>query len=703
MSNLAVIAYSSAAIAFAFLAILLVTGQRRQPLRGWFVLACVSTALWAGVQSYHLTANAVVPYLLLELLELLRAASWFGFLIAAIRGSTSLESNGSSVLRGIGIVALALPLGLLAALLLFLNVSSDSSLSRYAGNILGVGHLLLAVVGLVLVEQLYRNTGAEQRWGIKYLCFGIGGFFAFDFYLFSDALLVRQIDVDLWTARAIVYAFVVPLMAVSATRDTLWSSKVQISRDVAFHSAALLGAGVYLMVMAAAGYYIRAFGGHWGGVLQVVFFAGAAIVLAIVALSGRTRARLKVFVRKHFFKSKYDYRKEWLHFADVLSEGEDQHDIRQRILKAIAKIVESPSGIMWARTSNDKHFSPVALWNVNVPFGTTTTTSEPLVQFLNERQWVIDLAEYRSMPERYGHLQLPHWLQEFPKARLILPLFHQDDLDAFIVLGQPRVDMEFDWEDRDLLKTVGSEAASYLRLIETTEALSEARQFEAFNRLSAYVVHDLKNVAAQLSLVVTNARKHQHKPEFVADAVRTVENAVGRMNRMLAELRRQRSPTGSNEVVDLIQVLRDVVSERSSMRPIPRLSTDDGEAFVVADPDRLVAVIGHVIQNAQEATPDDGHVEVRLKLEGDWTVLGIQDTGCGMDEEFIRARLFRPFDTTKGNAGMGVGAYETREFVQGLGGEVGVVSQTGKGTTFYIRLPRARAIEQDRAAVSAVQ
>jgi putative PEP-CTERM system histidine kinase len=224
-------------------------------------------------------------------------------------------------------------------------------------------------------------------------------------------------------------------------------------------------------------------------------------------------------------------------------------------------------------------------------------------------------------------------------------------------------------------------------LWQATDALAESRQFEAFNRLSAYVVHDLKNLVAQLDLVVDNSKRHLHKPGFMEDALQTVGNASAKMNRLLGQLRKGRAEGGAARNVNLNNVLEDVVRARSQTEPAPVLEACAEELRVSADRDRLGAVIEHLIQNAQEATPPDGHVTVRVASAGDWAIVEVEDDGAGMDAEFLAERLFKPFDTTKGNAGMGVGVYESREFVNALGGEISVESAPRRGTVFRVKLP----------------
>jgi putative PEP-CTERM system histidine kinase len=243
------------------------------------------------------------------------------------------------------------------------------------------------------------------------------------------------------------------------------------------------------------------------------------------------------------------------------------------------------------------------------------------------------------------------------------------------------------WEDNDLLKTAGRQAASHLAQMEAVEALVNARQFEAFNRLSAFLIHDMKNVVAQLSLLVNNAAKHKHKPEFVEDAFKTIENAAVKMNRLLTQLRSGTVSHGRVSQVNLEQLLGEVVAAHQKRQPAPSLKCLAPGLTMAVERDRLADIVGHVIQNAQEATPAEGRVEVVVQNSGSMAVIEVLDTGCGMDGDFIRNRLFRPFDSTKGRSGMGIGAYETREFVRELGGHLEVQSEPGVGTSFRIQLP----------------
>jgi putative PEP-CTERM system histidine kinase len=312
------------------------------------------------------------------------------------------------------------------------------------------------------------------------------------------------------------------------------------------------------------------------------------------------------------------------------------------------------------------------------------SADEGLPQFLLRKQWIVDVDEYRESPDVYDEMQLPPWLLNHGKLRVVAPLLLLDSLLGFVVLYDASPAFELTYEDRDLLKTVGRHVATHIAQFDADRKLAESRQFEAYNRLTAFMMHDLKNSIAQLKLIVTNAERHKRNPEFVDDAISTIANAAERMTRLMDQLRGRAEERLS--AIDLGDVVTVAVQRCSNRQPKPLLETAL-TAMVQADRERLIAVIEHIIRNAQDATAENGSIKVAMSEAGGQALLTITDTGSGMDPDFVRDRLFRPFDSTKGAAGMGIGAYQGREYARQLGGDVEVRSSPGRGTCFTIKLP----------------
>ncbi|MCL6556342.1 MAG: PEP-CTERM system histidine kinase PrsK [Burkholderiales bacterium] len=679
--HIAGISYGAAALAFGLFGVLLLANWRGRPQGGILAAAAAATALWAGALAYALIRGLSWAWPVVAL-ESLRNGLWLTFLYRLLRARAEAAGETLPLLSRLLYGGLA-ALFLIAVTAVVFALLPRQAIPLWAGKVSWGALLISVLAGMTLIEQLYRNADENQRWAIKYFCLGLGAVFAYDFYLYAEGLLFGRLEEGVWSARGIANALVVPLLAVSAARNPQWSVQVHVSRRMVFHTTTLILASAYLLLMSAAGYYLRYFGGSWGTVLQAAFFFGALLLLAVVVFSGAMRARLKVFLSKHFFSYKYDYREEWLRFTRTLSTGQPTA-VRERALMAVAELVDSPGAALWL-AQEDGSFAPTAHWNLPLE-AEPLSAGAPLVRFLQDRQWVINLEEFAQSPDLYGDLVLPPWLEGRREAWLVVPLFVHENLIGFMVLARPRSRRGFNWEDSDLLKTAGRQAAAHLAQAGALEALAQARQFESFNRFSAFVVHDLKNVVAQLSLMLKNAERHKHNPDFQEDMLATVSHAVQKMSRLLSQLRAGYQMAEGASLVNLREVLAQVVADKAAFRPTPRFVSRVEEAWVLAERERLARVLGHLVQNAIEATPETGEVEVSLEVNGGQAVVRVRDTGRGMDETFLRTQLFRPFVSTKA-AGMGIGAYECREYVRALKGDIRAESKPGQGSAFTVTLP----------------
>jgi putative PEP-CTERM system histidine kinase len=407
-------------------------------------------------------------------------------------------------------------------------------------------------------------------------------------------------------------------------------------------------------------------------------------VLTVMALSGAIRAKVRVFLGKHFFRYRYDYREEWLRFTQTLSVQTSPQQMGQQIIRGLADMLESPAGALWMKSPGDMRFRQTARWNM-APVDDSEDETSALCQFMNRTGWVVNLEEYRSIPRRYDRLTLPDWLLNMNQAWLIVPLCVGDELIGFVILSSARTDFDVNWEVNDLLKTAGRQAASFLAQMQATEALLEVRKFDAFNRMSAFVVHDLKNIVTQLSLLMKNAKRLHANPEFQQDMLMTIENSLDKMRQLMLQLREGAAPTGTTIGVDLCMVAKSIESGVAARGRKIELKLED-RVFARGHDERLERVIGHVVQNALDATESDGRVWLKVERVAGQARVEVGDNGHGMSQEFIRDRLFRPFQTTK-NTGMGIGAYESFQYVRELGGTVSVTSEPGQGTEVTLLLP----------------
>jgi len=671
---IAAVGYGLASLAFLALAGLVVASWRAHPNGHLLAAAAALTAVWSASLVFGDALNLSLGHTIA--LEAAHHGAWLALLFHILGLRLQADTRLPAPLRVLRVAAVVLVGALIAVGLLWSGTPANLEWMHSQSSV------VLSVMGLLLVEQVYRGSRQEERWAIKFLCLGLGGLFLYDFYLYAHATLFQVLDAHVWAARGYALALVAPLIAVSAARNPDWSPPVSLSRSMAFHTASLLGAGSYLLLMAGAGYYLKLFGGEWGDVVRNVFVFAGALLLILLMVSGTLRARLRVFMSKHFFSYRYDYRKEWLNFTRILTEGQPGEQLCERAVEALARLVESPGGALWMREGHTA-YQRAAHWNWADLAGSEPADS-PFLKWLADKQWVVDLDEMQARHDLYGALEAPAWIRDARDAWLVVPLTLHDELLGFVVLKHSLAKLGFNWEVSDLLKVAARQAAAHLAQMRASNQLIVARQFESFNRTTTFVIHDLKNLIAQLSLLLANAEKHKHKPEFQADMLETVQSAVARMNKVLDQLRR--TGVEALESVPLADILRDAVNSKRAFKLRPTLTLPPPDLRVRVERERLTRAVGHLVQNALEATPADGSVSVTGKASPGWALIEIADTGSGMDDEFVRTRLFAPFDSTKG-AGMGIGAYECRETLRALGGAIEVDSQPGAGTRFRLRLP----------------
>jgi putative PEP-CTERM system histidine kinase len=681
--SLATYSHAFAFLAYAALAASLLRGGWLQPGRAWahksFLVAVAASAAWALAGFIAQLSASVAWALVAALLDLARYAAWFAFALALLarRGRSALTSG----------LFVALPFAVvagLAAMLLFAAAQGDGTQQAWLRN-LPLASLALPVVGLVLTEQVFRSASADARWHTKPLCLGLAAIFLFDVYLHSHVLLFGRFDADALMVRGIAHGLAAVLLYVATQRSANWAGGLHMSRNAAFHTATLTLIGAYLLLLSGIGYYVRNLGGDWGSALQVVAVVVGLVALATLLFSGTLRAKLRVFVGKNFFRYRYDYRVEWLRLTSRLVAADSPAEVGVLAVRGLAELLHSPSGALWYRRPDGQAFVQVARWK-----GARSDESEPadsaFSRHIGANEWLVDLEECRAHPERYEGVGVPPWLLAHANGWLAVPLVVANQLTGFVVIDRAHAAQQINWEVRDLLKTAARQVASYLALMHSTDALLEARKFDAFNKMSAFVVHDLKNIVAQLSLMMQNARRLRDNPEFQEDMLATVENSLDKMRRLMLQLRSGETPMQAAAGVALPPLVERIgAAAQARGRAV---------AIEIAEPvltrgheDRVERVLGHMVDNALDATAENsGTVSVALAREGSHAKVTITDTGVGMTEEFVRSRLFRPFNSTKTH-GMGIGSYESWQYIQEIGGSLAVDSQPGRGTVITVLLP----------------
>lgn len=636
----------------------------------------------AAVHTLHLGAIALsfsdhtIPLYLLIVLEYLHFNAWVFCIGLNLKYNSQRKQLPTSLQL---LFSGGWPITALAVAMLFIPGMNQAGLSVWFA-------LGLAVIALVSVEQLYRFAGENDR-QIKLLCMNLAAIFLYDIYLFTHALIFKGLDPMLWQSRAAVSIATCMFMALGGMlllQRNERPANFNLSRPIAFYTTSLVGVGVLITVLSLGGYYVRLYGGNWGTVFYSLLLVGAVLLIATVFISSRIRMKMSVLINKHLFRYKYDYRNEWLRLINYLAQPAEASEVNQRAFFAVASTTKAPSGAIWLRKQG--FYEPV--YRANLP-SFVDLQEEPVdsafCRAFIESEWVFipDSGDNEALSQ-HNEL-LPRWAHNIPDLWLLFPLIVGEELVGFMALTKPGGDETLTWEDLDLLKTMGRQIASYLKRHQQAEQLVEGRQFDTYNKLVAFIIHDLNNLIAQQALVVRNAEKHKDNPAFFEDAIKTISNSVDRMNNLLKKLRRDDSDLVKR--LSIMEVLHHAVNECQRSSPPLTADIQSTNRTINADQVRLVMTITNFIKNAQEATPEDGKVHVTLQVDNHWAVIVIKDTGSGMDWDFIHNRLFKPFETTKSGKGMGIGVYLSREYISDLSGTLNVASEPGEGTTITITLP----------------
>lgn len=712
--------YAAAALfCLGWVAIILLVGAGKRTALG-LAGAALAAALWLGAVAAS-PANPLGG--IAGVAEILRSIAWYALLLALYRRAGGARVTGTVLRFGLtGAVLATLTFAItvpgLTETIVLPSLGSPALLAR----------LGLAIVTVLLAENLYRNADEAARWHVNLPCIAIATLSILDLLLYADAVLSRSFSPAMLDARAVLTALATPLFAIAAGRSRRLRRPLQLSREVAFHGATLVVAGTFLLGIGAAGEVLRQLGSDWGHAVQISLGAALVMGLAVIGASQTARSRLRRLVIDHFFAARYDYRREWLRCVDTLSSdaaGEAEAEAPVRAIRAIADPADSPGGVLLLRDPLERggaggeaaaRYLWGGSWNMREAAGLALAADHRLIVGLRGGSWVTAFAgdaPANQIPADQVPADQPPGdiTAAFGRLWLAVPLLHhREGLVGAVLLSPPRAPFPLDVETYDLLRTLGQEVAMFLAERRAAERLVDQRQLQDYAKRFAFVAHDVKTVSSQLSLLLANAEENIADPEFQRDMLLTVRASAERINALIARLRQPEASPGAKaeprpaatETVEPLARLAAITGGRR--HPVRLEAAPDAGGAAAISATGFDAAVTHLLDNAIEASAPGEPVTITVRREADTIVIDITDRGPGMTAEFVRDRLFRPLSTSKPQ-GSGIGAWQARELLREAGGDLAVLTAPGAGTTMRLtlRAPRGRDAEGKAAGTSQQQ
>lgn len=658
-----------------YLALQTKAGRREWPLL--FALLCT-----AAIELFDLTLRhtpATLPDIkpVVFAFEALLPLGWAAY-AAGLSGHRLFQRtarNGLFWAGGILLLILALAPGVEA---MFFSPDFSVEPVLFLGRAGFYFYLLLSLfllTALVMLERAFAAFAHRDRWCLKFEILGLGAIISMQLVYYSQGLLYRTIDMALVPARSGAVVFGLVLLFYSRLRRKR-PTNLSLSRPAAFRSVILLAVCIYLIVIGLAGEGLRYLGPSTSrAFIYILALFGGATLCALI-LSESLRRKTQVFLHKHFYQQKYDYRLLWLKMTERLGQARSDEAQYAAILDMYRHTFAVADAALYLDQGKDGLMLAATLSGLQRPQRLAPAGSLP--NFFGDRQWVFNLDDNSGdiAPEDAEQLHRQD-------IHFIVPLFFDRTLGGVVALGRQINDPEpVIYEDYDLMKIFARQAETVLYAQQLSRQLTNQREMAAVGKVAAFVLHDLKNLAANLSLVVENARQLIGDQRFQQDMIKTLSNTVQRMKGLIGRLKNVGEPDRLlREPYSLKQLVRETVAEIGC--DTVRITGDD--IAVIVDRSEISKVITNLVRNSLEASNDKSAVQVEVGQSGG-PMLICRDGGCGMSEAFMADSLFRPFETTKPQ-GLGIGLYQCRQIVEAHGGRIEVASAIGQGSEFRVYLP----------------
>lgn len=556
--------------------------------------------------------------------------------------------------------------------------------------------VIFAVMILMNLERTFRHATGHMRWQTKFMFLGIGGIFAVHLFTDSQTVLFKVVNtggLDVVDLGALLVGDILILR--SLFRGKPLNVSVQLSHQFIYNSFTVLIVGVYFIFVGVIAWFSVQF--EWLRNIHIAMFLVflAMIGMAIILLSDRLRMKRKRFISRHFKRPQYDYQKIWEGFTTRTMSVTQTRDLCNIIVRMVSETLEILSVSIWLVDEKQERLS----------FGGSTVFTDAqveelklfgqgsaaLIRAMADQTMPVDLAGRED--DWAADLKRTYGLEETKESRIRygVPLNAAGQLIGIMTLSERVFYEPLSFEESELVNTIADQAAAGLLNLRLSERVRKTRELEAFQSMSAFFMHDLKNLASKLSLVTQNLPVYMDNPEFRTDALKTISQSVAKINTMSSRLflLSQKLELAFSQT-DLNELIAATVSDAKGYVRVPVLQNLDIVPPLSIDREQIHKVLENLLMNASDALlGQDGEIAVASGHKDNWAEISIWDNGCGMPREFIEKSLFRPFQTTK-KQGMGIGLYHCKTIVEAHGGRIEVESEEGRGTTFRVLLPMAR-------------
>jgi putative PEP-CTERM system histidine kinase len=670
-----------------------------------------STAQWSFVAGMAALASEVVFIgLSIQALHPAEIVGWFRWRLVAIScvigawwtfSATYSRGDSRESLRRQGpvaaaVTALCLLLTLLApgGLIVSLNEARQGGLGwlglGWSGVVVNVLVLLSAVAILLNLERTLRAAVGTMRWRIKYMVLGLALLFGVRVYTHSQTLLFSAVNRSVLIVSLIGLFLASGLIAFSLFRSHVFTLDLYPSQAVLQGSLTVMLAGTYLLVVGVLAKAFTLVAGGSDFPFGAFLLLTGAVGLSVLLLSERLRRRTRAFVSRHFHRPSYDYRKVWSAFTDQTTSLLDEPSFCRAVARLFSETFNTLTVTIWLADSRGPLLAVAASTGV-VESPTTAATGTPeeqrqLIEALRARPRPVDLESSRE-----GWVELLRRCnpRQFAQAghRVCAPFVSGGELLGLVAIGDRVGGVAFGEEDLELLKCIADQVAASLRNMRLSQSLLQAKELEAFQTMAAFFVHDLKNTASTLSLMLQNMAAHFDNPAFREDARRGLARSVDHLNGLIERLTQLRQGLALEvKEGDLLEVVRAVLAAVRGAPGLTLVETLEPLPALRLDPVQLQKVLTNLLLNARDAIGAQGEVRVATFRQPGWAVVAVSDTGCGMTPEFMARSLFKPFQTSKKH-GLGIGMFHSKMIVEAHRGKIEAESAPGQGTTFRVLLP----------------